>query len=473
MPIGNPFKVLGLGTRKFQRDNAPLQSCEEMLIEDCEYGSPTDACCKVAPCKFCLIWTPDDGTEVYGTAIWTGSIWTGTAGGIVWTGTVGKVDGVCTFTVTLAGTEVWSLALCGSGAASPCGSLDGSVAYGSGYSAGTFTWRKKIVHELALRGPDAETKCARPFCGTCDCTCDELCVTISREGGDECTGVIPQTGTFCDGQLTAPEWSGDVACVPSGDTASVTVTLSRDQYTDDCVLSGSVGGTIDGQSVDMALDDLTVGSCDSLYGAWSVSAGSYSYTVTVSCLQCESCEPEICLECCDSVPPAPPATLVARISLAAVHNEPDEPPINTSCWENLQFNITFVYDVGDDVNQACSNQGNTRRADCIGNLLDNEFNEECCTGGQWIGSGSNSCGKISICFVPCATSLCGTPPPGETLSPWHALMSVGDAFCDEEAQCLICHDPIAFSKFGYRACSSALLEVGTGYVDIQVDISET
>ena len=484
MVAPNALTHIGLGARKWHQDKAPIQTCEEMLIPGCEYESPTDACCKIGPCKFCLYWEVYGETDDTGTAAWSGTEWFGRAGGINFTAYIAKVDDVCKFIVELNSVEVYSVELCGYGESETCRSLDGSVEYtnvGSYTSEeGTFRWEKKTVHELQKRLGDnsygSVQHCARPFCGDpgeCECTCDELCVTVSVEGGDECTGLIPQTGTFCGGKLTAPEWSGDIACVPSGDTITATVTLGRDEYTDDCILYGGVVGSIGGDSVDLNLEETTVSGCESLSASWVISVGYVDYFITVKCADCGGCEPEICLECCDSVPPSPPATLVARISIAAVNNIPGEPLIDTSCWENIVFDISFVYDVDDDTNQACANQGATRRADCIGNLLDNEFNEECCSGGQWIGSGSNGCGKISICFIPCATSSCPTPPPGETLNPWHALMSVGDAQCDETAECLICHDPIAYSQYGYRACSSVLFTVGTGSIDLQVDISES
>jgi len=468
MPM-NRFGVIGLGAREFQQDNNPILECSEKLKPGC-------GCCKIGPCDICLEWEEDGEAIDYGTAVDTGDEWVGSAGGITFV--AGWDPYTCVFSITLNGTEVFSAVLCGDSGEDTvtCRNWDGEVSYTNGYEEGTFRWEKKSHVELQKRrgDPDGDYKCARPFCGDCTCTCDQLCVTVTDTYTlDSCTGTIPHTGYMCEGRTSEPEWEGSIDCDPSGSLA-IAVQLVRDEY-DDCILTGSVSGTVDGEYLDAEFPETVVSDCSSMSATIEVTDGDNTYSISIRCLECGSCEPEICLECCDSVPPSPPATLICRVSLGTVTQPEDpEPPFSTACWTDLEFPISFLYDIDEDTEDVCIGEGTTRRVDCIGNLLAGEFDESCCSDGQWIGGGSNGCGDIDICFLPCAPGApCGTPPPGETYAKWVAYMSVGGGNCSTASLCLICHDTIAWSVEGYHDCGALLFTVGTGSVTLVVDISES
>jgi len=141
---------------------------------------------------------------------------------------------------------------------------------------------------------------ARSFCGDCDCSCPEICVTV-RGGGVVCTGVVPFTGSRCkDGTVSVVSWEGDIECLPGDDTVHVTVGLSSDDYNDTCVLSGSVTGTIGGVAISIDLTPQVVSNCKFLGGAWSKDINDEPYTVVVSCLECDECG-GIITECCPDV----------------------------------------------------------------------------------------------------------------------------------------------------------------------------
>ena len=320
--------------------------------------------------------------------------------------------------------------------------------------------------------PDGTYRCAKMWCGSCNCVPQELCVDVTNMTTlESCTGTIPFTGDLCNGLAVSPEWGGSIACTPSGSMA-ITIALQRGEY-DVCEVIGTINGTVGEDSLEEDLPAADLADCATMSAVLSVTSGYDEYQVVIRSLDCGECETEICLECCDSVPPSPPATLVCRITLGTVTQPDDpEPPFDTSCWTDLEFNIAFLYDVDEDTENVCANSGSTRRADCIGNLIDSEFDESCCTGGQWIGGGSNACGDIDVCLVPCGTLICGTPPPGETLTSWDLHMSVGGGNCSEGKQCLICHDDIAWSVEGFNVCGGQLFTVGTGSVTLQVDITE-
>jgi len=472
----NPFKI-GLGTRKYQPDKEPFLECSEGLKPGC-------GCCRIGPCDICLEWEVYGEDIEHGTALDNGTSWTGSAGGIVFVAAWDEYT--CTFSVTLDGEEVYSAVLCGEYGEETvtCRNWDNGVSFtknAGGYNeqSGTFRWAKKTRLEMMDRKGSkdygSESACARPFCGDdCECTPEELCVSIGTSSDFfDCTGVIPFTGTLCEGKVTVAEWSGNIAC-SSGDTMFVTLTLTRDAYTDECKLSGSASGTVDGDDISLDLEAEVISDCVTMSAIFLVTIGYEEYTITVNSLECDTCDPGVCLICCDSVPPFPPSNLVCRITLGEViHPDAPEPPIDLSCWSDLEFNISFLYDVDEDSTGSCSGNGTTRRADCIGNLLDGEFDESCCAGGQWVGSGSNSCGNISVCFIPCATVICPPDTDEITYVAWDVHIAISGGQCDAEGMCLVCGDTIAWSREGFLVCGDTLFTPGTGSVALIVDISES
>ena len=297
MPM-NHFGVVGLGTRKYQPDNEPVRLCEEMLIPSCD-------CCRIGPCKLCLTWTVD-GVEKHGTAIGDGEEWIGSVGGIgfraYWD------QSYCTINVELDEELVWSRSLCDeySYNAVTCRNWDGSVDFETyGGDEGVFEWAVTEYLQLARRKGShddyAETACARHFCGDCECTCPQLCVTVT--GGDDCicTGVIPFSGDQCtDGTVTGAAWQGDVECVPGGDIVNVSVSLTRSDYDDACQISGTASGTVCGTDVSITMAETLVSNCKSLGASWTETIDGVAYSVSVRCLECGECS-GIITECCPDI----------------------------------------------------------------------------------------------------------------------------------------------------------------------------
>jgi len=459
----NPFAI-GLGSRKFQPDNEPLHNCEERIVPGC-------GCCGVAPCVLCLSWFPDDDETAvqWGTAPGDGLEWIGTVAGISFRAYWNAYD--CRIVVEADGNEVWSAVLCSYDGVT-CRNFDGEVAYNDG----TLRWERKTVLETKRRKGSqdiySESKCAQSFCGDhCDCLCERLCMSIGNLNSElDCTGIIEFNGTFCEtGKVETASWADDIDC-GDDETVAVEVKLGRDDYTGECVLFGTAVGT----GFSLSLPPTEISDCKELGATWTVDIGGEEYTVTVRCEQCGECDPGICLICCDSVPPYPPSEMVCRITLGTiVQPDPPEPPFSTACWTDLEFPISFLHDVDEDQSGACEGHGTTRRADCISNTLDGEFNPDCCVGGQWVGSGSNACGEIAVCFVPCATHPCPPDTETETWTAWDLHVAVGGGYCDAVGQCLICHDEIAFSAEGLQVCGGVLFTPGTGTAQLVVDISET
>jgi len=475
MPV-NPFTVIGMGTRKYQQDNVPVKECGETL------SKTGCGCCVINPCDICLEWEVYGETLKTGEAVDTGTEWVGMAGGITFV--AGWDPYTCTFSVTLNGEEVFSAVLCGKYGEETvtCRDWDNEVAYTRnageyGEESGIFRWARKDNLQLLKRKgdpPEGTYHCARHFCGDCLCIPRKLCVSVTNITSlDSCEGTVEFDGDLCEDMAVTASWSGTLVCDPSGSLA-VAFELQRNQYTDACELTGTASGSLGADSIDWAFEPEQIVDCLTLSTVFTFTDGYDEFQVVVRSLDCGSCEPEICIECCDSIPPSPPATLIVRISLGTIDNPDPETPVDTSCWTDLEFAISFLYDVDEDAENVCTNQGSTRRADCVGNLLDREFDPSCCSGGQWIGGGSNGCGDIDICFIPCASgTACPPPPPGKTYAKWRANMSVGGGGCDFGTNCLICHDEIAFSAEAYEVCASQLFTVGTATVRLIVDISES
>jgi len=296
MPM-NHFGVVGLGTRKYQPDNEPVKVCNEMLLPGCD-------CCRIGPCRLCLEWIVDDIVEDNGKASGDGEEWNGSAGGIgfraYWD------ESYCTINVELDGELVWSKPLCDEYAyqSVTCRNWDDSVEHEK-YSgeSGTFKWTVTEYLQLARRKGShdeyAESACARNFCGNCECTCLELCVTVTG-GLYVCTGVIGFTGETCGNTVTSATWEGDVECNPGDDSVTVTVDLSRSDYDDSCMLSGTATGTIGGDDVSITMTESAVVDCKSLGGSWTQRIGDNDYTVSVRCLECGECS-GIITECCPDI----------------------------------------------------------------------------------------------------------------------------------------------------------------------------
>jgi len=281
--VMNHFTTIGLGTRKYQQDNEPVQYCEEMLIPGCD-------CCKIGPCVLCLTWTTDE-REHKGEAPGDGTEWVGSAGGVSFRAYWDQ--SYCTINVELDDELVWSAALCDYEDAT-CRNFDNSVEFETyGGESGTFEWKRKTVLQTKRQegetGPYAEHHCARSFCGDhCDCLCEELCVTVTEVvSGAGCTGIVPFTGEQCDtGHVIDPSWSGSIECT-SGETVDIELKLARNNYDGGCIMFGTaVGNTYSLSSASRRIYQTSLGVT---LRSGPVEVDGESYTVTALCASCGEC----------------------------------------------------------------------------------------------------------------------------------------------------------------------------------------
>jgi hypothetical protein len=173
---------------------------------------------------------------------------------------------------------------------------DGDLDYNGGAEVLASTI-KGLVDTICPPDPDDRYRCARPFCNTCNCTCDELCISITApSAGATCTGTASFSGTLCNNQTGDPRWIGTIGCSPAGEV-EVEIILSRNEYTDACELTGTVVGTIDGVPVDFVLSAVAAGDCRMINATWTEDAGGDTYTINATCLECGTCT-----GCCDLHP---------------------------------------------------------------------------------------------------------------------------------------------------------------------------
>ena len=317
MNIANAVNVLGLGPRLLQQDNQPMETCNDMFSDsyDCN-------CCKIVPCKLCLEWELPDGYDAdsypdidYGIALpnTDGTEWIGFAGGISFRAYIDP--SYCTINIELNGyLEYTASLLCLSdtyvaGYSANCRDFSDEIAYTDGSDEGIFRWIKKNLVELApVEGFDSygsvDGECADFFCGTCTCTCEQLCVELSGSPvNDLCADTLDFSGTYCynNNKAGTAEWSGGVTCANGTDALTLEVFLTRDTYGyGNCIMFGTATGTLNGESVDLTLEETEIGDCGNLAGIWTFTVAEQEYTITLRCVSCGNCS-GINSECCPDV----------------------------------------------------------------------------------------------------------------------------------------------------------------------------
>jgi hypothetical protein len=244
-----------------------LKKCSEFISPACN-PVPTDGCCAVIPCSYCLTWDPYTGSTLYGTAEWTGTGWSGTVGGAAFVGywEVGYASGECEFVVTLNGDEVYRVDCYGG---QSCRDSSDSVDAEIGGITGTLTWQK-ILHRPLEYVADPESYCVTHFCGECECACNMLCATLIGADCCELRFVMSDVSYPCDG----PEWYGSGMC---GDTLyEATVRLTRRDYDGACIIGGDVNGE--------ALDETELSACIGWTMTWTLYDGT---SLRVVCDVCD------------------------------------------------------------------------------------------------------------------------------------------------------------------------------------------
>jgi hypothetical protein len=291
MTIANAVKVLGLGPRLLQQDGNPVDECNDWMTEGC-------GCCKIVPCALCLEWEVYGKVTDEGEAYGDGTQWTGSAGGI---GFRAYIDpNYCTINIELDGNLVYTASILCLGDQYPtddinCRDFSDEVAYDSPYESGVFRWTKKELFNLnpqagAIPTQYTDGECADHYCGTCECITEHLCVTVTNDINVSCTGEIPFDGTLCpdSGKVSQAHWGGNVGCQPNG-SVDVAVSLDPNAYTNECELTGTVSGTVDGTDVNVDMPLTIVGECSVLNVSWTEVIDGDTWTFTIETLHCGTC----------------------------------------------------------------------------------------------------------------------------------------------------------------------------------------
>lgn len=265
---------VGMGPIFWQKPENKIEKCSERHVDPC---TDMDGCCAIVPCTYCLELMDVYGEKFYGTATFDGTQWTGLVNGYEFVAywERGYESDICEFVVLFnveyAGGEVFRSS-CYEG--SSCRDASGTVEVSADGMDYTLTWTK--LERQPLKYVVDESGCKTWFCGTCECTCKVLCVTMIRPDGDTCVGLLPleiYDETCPPDQIT---WTGTVACDYTSHTVSIT--LSRDDYTGGCILSGSFGAD--------DLDPTEVSDCTGLVAMWILYDGT---KIITQCLECSVC----------------------------------------------------------------------------------------------------------------------------------------------------------------------------------------
>lgn len=251
-----------------------LKKCDEFVVGNC--NTPTDGCCAVVACMYCLEFVPYSGDTEYGRASFVTSGWEGTIAGAVFTAywEVGYESGECEFVVLLDDYEVYRKS-CYEG--QNCRDSSDFADVTLGYDEGVLTWTKKEARPLEYV-IDSETGCRTWFCGTCECSCTCLCVVVT-----DGYGIVQARGEICDiaYPCDGPVWEGTV-----GDY-ELSIALGRGGYgysTDTCVIFPTVNG--------YAQTEATATGCGSMSASIELDDGT---TIAFTCKVCD----------CSIIPPVP------------------------------------------------------------------------------------------------------------------------------------------------------------------------
>lgn len=262
-----------IGMGPFVAQGGKFKKCDVRKIDNCP-----DSCCAIIPCRLCLRITTYT-EEFWGLATYRpdSDDWFGIVDDreFIARWERDEYTGLCEFVVTLSGEEVFREPICEAGYGGvKCDEPNGSaeVPY-----VGTLDW---TVHETKPLPYviDPATGCKINFCGTCECAPYSLCVTVTKPTAI-CKGHLDDITYPCD----APVWQGTVPCEP--DDILITVELSRDPYTDECLISGTYGS--------QALEPQVVG-CNNISATWELP--DY-VTVTVATEYCD-CDAIVDIDCC-------------------------------------------------------------------------------------------------------------------------------------------------------------------------------
>lgn len=260
---------IGMGPIWLQKPDSKLLRCSELHTEPCD-PVPTDQCCAVIPCKYCLKilqYGVDEENAPFGVAEFDTDAWFGIVDGhsVVLYWRRNEYTGACEFAVLFDGEEVAALD-CSEGS---CRDSSGAADIGGDKS---LVWERQLSHPLQYR--KGEDGCTEWFCGDCECTCKELCakVTLLYNGRP-----LTEIGTLAIdpylGDCAPPIWTGNVQV--AGESVYISLHLFRGEYDGLCYLAGEIRG----ESVGPVLID----DCKRVGATFTLYDGS---EVEVYCKEC-------------------------------------------------------------------------------------------------------------------------------------------------------------------------------------------
>jgi hypothetical protein len=270
-------------------------------------------CCKTAVCRLCLLHECYE-TDHSSFALWSDAegAYTGTINGSTFRG-YWAVRTNCYFFVEIDGVivGVWPQCPAYGETGQDCKDLEGTIedvvtgTYDDECS-GTFTFWTYKPQRLRRRNPEYDG-CSEYYCGTVDCTCRQLCVTIARNSQgaiwDDCLvqGIMDWDGEGpCDLGWALARWSGSFQC--SDDTYDITATLTHqeNQYTGESECLLTINATEYGGG-EYECSEVITDAHSGLFVTCEIDLGDYTtLAITLQCLICGTCQtPPGQLECCD------------------------------------------------------------------------------------------------------------------------------------------------------------------------------
>lgn len=218
-----------------------FKKCDQLHTEPCDITA-TDQCCAVIPCSLCLRWEVYGEPDVGGIAAydrdfnkWRGGFGT-TQFEAYWQRNYQTNE--CEFIVELNGVVV-AVRTC---ADLSCRNPGGNQSLTINYDHGILYW--EVYERRTLPRSVGYDGCPTFFCGTCECTCKTLCVTIRAAIYGSTFTLDGQAFVRGTAECDAPVWSGSVDVALGGLRESIYVEfiMYRDDQTGDCLLGGSARG---------------------------------------------------------------------------------------------------------------------------------------------------------------------------------------------------------------------------------------
>ena len=307
-----PENVRGFGVIPWQGPKS-FGKCKTAINGSCE------DCCPRNNCTLCLTWSVYSLGEIRINADYAGGQYTAVIDNIEFVGYwIRDYAGDCWFIVELDGSEEARYPRCPSEGedGQTCTSIGGEIAYTkpNGYDPeeGILSFETLEPEELP-RESNIDGNCGGQFCGTCECTCKEMCFKLRPYTppaydtgeiggpGEEVPGVDPETceayeEVEAEVPITDPcyaggyVWKETMRLPGTNEFIDLSVSLERDPETGGCILKlASDDGYIEEET------SVDVTDCMDLTATFIIQD---SYQLQVHCRNCKTCFDER-LPCCE------------------------------------------------------------------------------------------------------------------------------------------------------------------------------